>query len=107
VLVGVVLAVMIVFAVAATPMRCQGITSRRPFRGCKNRVYGFFGRCRHHGLQPGRRVMAALGGQRLLLRRVCPGCGQPSVFCRAGQTGKPFLGCSMFPSCRSRIELTG
>lgn len=98
---------MVVFVVAATPMRCQAPVAKPPFRGCRNMVYGFFGRCRNHGLQPGRRLIGALGGQRLLLRRVCPRCGQPSVFCRASDTGRPFLGCSGFPACKTPRWLGG
>jgi hypothetical protein len=105
VLIGVAAAVMVVLVVTGTPMPCRGQTSKAPFRGCKNYVYGLFGRCRHHGMQPGRRVIAVLGGHRLLLRRVCAGCGLPTEFCRAGSNGWPFLGCSGFPSCTKRRSL--
>jgi hypothetical protein len=103
----VVVAGLTVFVVTATPMHCQGPIARPPFRGCRHVVYGLFGRCRNHGVQPARRVMAILGGQQLLLRRVCLGCGLPSVFCRAGDTGRPFLGCSGFPACRKQRWLAG
>lgn len=107
-LVGVVVgAVLAVAVVAGTPMHCQAPTAKPPFRGCKHMVYRFFGRCRNHGLQPRRRLIAVLGGQQLLLRRVCIRCGLPSVFCRAGDTGRPFLGCSGFPSCRKQRWLGG
>jgi hypothetical protein len=89
---------LVVLAVGV-PMRCQGPISRPPYRGCRKTVYGLLGRCRHHGFQPGRRLMAAAGGGRLLLRRTCGGCGQPAVFARMSVTGKPFLGCSEHPAC--------
>lgn len=100
-------AVLVLAVVAGTPMHCQGQTSKPPFRGCKIIVYGIFGRCRIHRLQPRRRMIAVLGGQKLLLRRVCISCGLPSVFCRARDTGKPFLGCSGFPSCKKPRWLGG
>jgi hypothetical protein len=93
--------VVILLLAGGVPMRCQGPIARPPFRGCRRRVYGFLGRCRNHGFQPGRRLMAAIGGSPLLLRRTCAGCGQPAVFCRMQDTGKPFLGCSGFPACKN------
>jgi hypothetical protein len=100
-------AVVIVFLVAGTPMWCQAPIGRPPFRGCRRRVPGFFGRCRDHGVRPGRRLVAVLGGQQLPLRRICAGCGRPAVFCRARDTGRPFLGCSGFPDCKKRRWLAG
>jgi hypothetical protein len=93
------LAVLILLTVGL-PMRCHAPIARRPFRGCRKTVYGVLGRCRYHGFQPGRRMMAAAGGSRLLLRRTCGGCGQPTVFVRMSATGKPFLGCSEYPACK-------
>lgn len=92
--------VVIALLAVGVPMRCQGPIARPPFRGCRKTVYGFLGRCRNHGFQPSRRLMAALGGSRLPLRRTCAGCGQPTVFCRIQDTGKPFLGCSGYPACK-------
>lgn len=83
------------------PMRCQGAIARPPFRGCCIRVYGFLGHCRNHGFQPQRRMMSALGGQRLAARRTCSSCGRPAVFCRRRDTGRPFLGWSGFPECKN------
>jgi hypothetical protein len=96
---GAVLTVLILLAVVV-PMRCQGPIARPPYRGCRKTVYGLLGRCRYHGFQPGRRLMAAAGGGRLLLRRTCGGCGQPAVFVRMSDTGKPFLGCTEYPACK-------
>jgi hypothetical protein len=95
------LAVLAIVAGGA-PMHCQGPTARSPHRGCHKVVYGLFGHCRYHGFQPGRRVIATAGGGRLLLRRTCAGCGQPTVFARISATGKPFLGCSEYPACKSK-----
>ena len=100
------LAVLVLLAVAV-PMRCQGPIARPPYRGCRKTVYGLVGRCRYHGFQPGRRLMAAAGGGRLLLRRTCGGCGQPAVFARMSATGKPFLGCSDYPACKKIRFLDG
>jgi hypothetical protein len=82
------------------PMRCQGPTSKAPFRGCRKSVYGFVGRCIYHGRRPGLRAMAMLGGRHLPGRRVCDKCGRSTVFGRVMDTGKPFLGCSGFPECK-------
>lgn len=95
------------FLAAGLPMRCRGPISRQPFRGCRQVVYGFFGHCRHHGFQPGRRLIAASGGDQLLSRRTCGGCGQPTVFCRERDHGRPFLGCTTFPGCRHKRPLAG
>jgi hypothetical protein len=89
------------------PMHCQGPTARSPHRGCRKVVYGLLGHCRYHGFQPGRRVIAAAGGGRLLLRRTCAGCGQPTVFARISATGKPFIGCSEYPACKNKRFLDG
>lgn len=94
--------VAVVALLAGVPMRCQGPIARSPFRGCRNTVYGFLGHCRHHGFQPGRRLMAVAGGSRLLQRRTCPRCGEPRAFVRLRTTGKPFLGCSGYPACERR-----
>jgi hypothetical protein len=96
-----------VFVAAGLPMRCRGPTSRRPFRGCLNVVCGFFGHCRNHGFQPGRRLIATLGGDQLLSRRTCGSCGQLTVFGRDRDDGKPFLGCTAFPDCRNKHRLAG
>jgi hypothetical protein len=103
---GAVLAALVLLAVVV-PMRCQGPIARPPYRGCRKTVYGLLGRCRYHGFQPGRRLMAAAGGGRLLLRRTCGGCGQPTVFARMSDTGKPFLGCSEYPACKKIRFLDG
>jgi hypothetical protein len=100
------LAVLAIVAGGA-PMHCQGPTARSPHRGCRKVVYGLLGHCRYHGFQPGRRVIAAAGGGRLLLRRTCAGCGQPTVFARISATGKPFLGCSEYPACKNKRFLDG
>jgi hypothetical protein len=55
---GAVLAALVLLAVVV-PMRCQGPIARPPYRGCRKTVYGLLGRCRYHGFQPGRRLMAA------------------------------------------------
>jgi ribosomal protein L34 len=91
----------VVVLAGGVPMQCQAPIARPPFRGCRNRVYGFLGRCRNHGFQPGRRRMAAVGGSQLLQRRVCRSCGQPTVFCRMRADGKPYLGCSGYPACKN------
>jgi hypothetical protein len=93
--------VVVVLLAFGVPMRCQAPITRAPFRGCHNTVYGFLGHCRNHGFQPSRRLMAVLGGQQLLLRRTCRVCGQPTLFCRRQDTGKPFLGCTDFPACKT------
>jgi hypothetical protein len=85
----------------ATPMRCQGPIAKRPFRGCRKRVCGFMGHCRYHGFQPGRRIMAVFGGESLLRRRICSKCGSATVFGRVLGTGKPFIGCSGYPTCKN------
>jgi hypothetical protein len=90
----------VVLAAAVIPMPCQAPISRPPYRGCRHRVYGLFGRCRSHGQRPGFRLIATLGGQRLSARRICSACGRPAGFARARATGKPFLGCTGFPECR-------
>ena len=95
------LVAVVVLLARGVPMQCQGPVARPPFRGCRIRVYGFLGRCRTHGLQPGRRLMATVGGSRLLLRRTCAGCGQPTVFRRMQVTGKSYLGCSGYPACKN------
>jgi hypothetical protein len=100
------LAVLVLLAVAV-PMRCQGPIARPPYRGCRKTVYGLLGRCRHHGFQPARRLMAAAGGGQLLLRRTCRSCGQPAVFARMSATGKPFLGCREYPACKKIRFLDG
>jgi hypothetical protein len=100
------LAVLAIVA-GGVPMRCQGPTARSPHRGCRKVVYGLLGHCRYHGFQPGRRLIAAAGGARLLLRRTCGGCGQPTVFARISATGKPFLGCSEYPACTNKRFLDG
>jgi hypothetical protein len=83
------------------PMRCQGPIAKPPFRGCRRTVYGFLGHCRSHGFQMGRRLMAVLGGQQLLQRRICRACGHPALFCRHQGTGKPFVGCTSYPVCKT------
>jgi hypothetical protein len=83
------------------PMRCQGLISKPPYRGCRKRVYGLVGNCRFHGRRAGLRLIAVFGGIDLPQRRVCERCGSPSMFCRASDTGKPFLGCSAFPNCKN------
>jgi hypothetical protein len=93
--------VVLKFLAFILPMRCQGAIARPPFRGCRIRVYGFLGHCRNHGFQPQRRMMSALGGQRLAARRTCSSCGRPAVFCRRRDTGRPFLGCTGFPECKN------
>jgi len=100
------LAVLAIVA-GGVPMRCQGPTARSPHRGCRKVVYGLLGHCRYHGFQPGRRLIAAAGGARLLLRRTCGGCGQPTVFSRISATGKPFIGCSEYPACTNKRFLDG
>jgi hypothetical protein len=102
---------LIAVAVAAgiflvTPMHCQGVIAKPPFRGCRKIVVGLFGRCHYHGFQPGRRVILLLGGPRLPLRRVCDKCGQPRVFGRHQDSGRPFLGCAGFPACTRSIQLS-
>jgi hypothetical protein len=89
------------------PMHCQGVISRPPYRGCHKMVVGLLGYCRNHGFQPGRRVVRLAGGPKLPLRRVCHNCGQPRVFGRLQDTGKPFLGCTGYPACKSPRFLAG
>jgi hypothetical protein len=87
-------------------MHCQAVIARPPFRGCRKIVMGVFGRCYNHGFQPGRRVIRLLGGPKLPLRRVCDKCGQPRVFGRHQESGRPFLGCTGYPACMRAIQLS-
>lgn len=88
------------------PMHCQAVIAKPPFRGCRKIVMGVFGRCYNHGFQPGRRVIRLLGGPKLPLRRVCDKCGQPRVFGRHQDSGRPFLGCAGYPACIRAIQLS-
>jgi hypothetical protein len=89
----------------AAPMQCAGVIAKSPYRGCYKIVPGLFGRCRYHGFQPRRRVIRLLGGQKLLMRRACDKCGQPRVYGRHPDSGRPFLGCAGHPACTRSIEL--
>jgi hypothetical protein len=89
------------------PMRCHGPISKPPFRGCRTPVIGLLGRCRHHGRRPDVRLVCLLGGERLASRRVCDRCGRARVFGRLRDTGRPFLGCSQYPSCKNARLLAG
>lgn len=102
------LVVVIIAAVVvpmAVPMYCAGVISKPPYRGCRKVVVGLFGRCYYHRFQPRRRFIQLLGGQKLLLRRVCDKCGRPRVFGRHQESGRPFLGCAGYPACTRSIEL--
>jgi ribosomal protein S27AE len=83
------------------PVRCNHPTSKPPFRGCKWHVYGFLGKCPHHGRVPGVRLMASFGGRELMRRRTCDRCGQPRVFARHNDTGRAYLGCTRYPVCKN------
>jgi ssDNA-binding Zn-finger/Zn-ribbon topoisomerase 1 len=52
-------------------------------------------------------VICLFGGERLGRRRVCDKCGQPRVFGRLQDTGKPFLGCVRYPNCKNAKLLAG
>lgn len=96
----------VVLSPLAVPMQCQGVTSKAPYRGCRKGVFGLLGQCRHHGRQARRRLIWLLGGSQLLQRQVCDKCGEPRVFGRLQDSGKPFLGCSRYPACKSPRLLT-
>jgi hypothetical protein len=93
-------AAVMLFPAFVLPVRCQGPIAKPPFRGCRKSVYGFVGHCRYHGRRPGLRIMAVLGGRHLPARRICDKCGRSTTFCRAMDSGKPFLGCAGFPECK-------
>jgi hypothetical protein len=96
-----ILGIAFMLAMFTVPMRCHSPISKPPIRGCRGRVYGLVGHCRHHGRRPVLRLMAALGGPHLPERRVCSICGRPTLFCRIQKSGKPFLGCSGYPNCKN------
>lgn len=83
------------------PMRCEHPISRPPFRGCRKRVYGFHGSCGSHGRNARARYLVALGGRKLMHRRVCGNCGRGKVFIRFQKDGKPYLGCTGYPQCKN------
>jgi hypothetical protein len=95
------LAVAAVLVAFLVPVRCAAPIGKPPFRGCRLRVSGMFGKCRHHGRRPDLRVMATFGGQGLIRRRTCDRCGQPRVFVRRRDNGRSFLGCTGFPVCQN------
>ncbi len=90
-----------VVLVVVLPVQCSHPISKAPFRGCSVWVTGFFGRCRYHGRGPENRVIARFGGQALISRRTCDRCGRPRVFNRFQDTGRAYLGCSRYPSCKN------
>ena len=98
--------VIVVLLPLVSPVRCQGVIARPPFRGCRKVVVGLLGPCHNHGLQPGRRLVALFGGSALLQRRGCHSCGSPAVFARLADSGRPFLGCSRYPACKNPVLLT-
>jgi hypothetical protein len=85
----------------AVPMRCEHPIGRTPFRGCRRTVYGFHGTCGSHGRRAQARYLVALGGRKLMHRRVCANCGRAKVFIRFQNSGKPYLGCTGYPNCKS------
>lgn len=91
----------VVLLAFGVPVRCSHPISKPPFRGCKAYVAGLLGRCSHHGRGPAVRLMATLGGQELMRRRTCDRCGQPRVFARHTDSGRAYLGCTGFPSCKN------
>lgn len=97
----------LVVVLTVFPMPCRSPISTPPFRGCRRRVVGLVGRCRNHGRRPGVRVICLFGGEQLGRRRVCDKCGQPQVFGRLQDTGKPFLGCVRYPNCKNAKLLAG
>lgn len=101
----IVVGVAVVVVPMVAPMQCAGVIAKSPYRGCYKIVPGLFGRCRHHGFQPRRRVIRLLGGQKLLMRRACDRCGRPRVYGRHQDSGRPFLGCAGHPACMRSIEL--
>jgi hypothetical protein len=104
----VVVLIVVFFAFAmcfVVPMRCSRPVSKPPHPGCRATVYGILGRCHHHGHPAGFRVMAVLGGQRLISRRYCDRCGQCRTYERFADSGRSYLGCAGFPDCKGPVVL--
>jgi hypothetical protein len=83
------------------PTSCHAPTKKPPFRGCAISVNGLLGRCRVHGRRAGYRMVVWLGGAKLAGRRICDKCGQRRVFGRLQDTGRAYLGCAGYPTCRN------
>lgn len=88
-----------------TRMRCRAPIGRKPYRPCRRVVRGLLGGCSAHGRRPIDRLLGMIGGDALLIRRVCDQCGNRRAFVRGVKDGSPYLGCTSFPSCRNTRSL--
>lgn len=102
---GLGLVVAVIVLAVGLPIRCHTPIAKPPYRGCLRRVAGLLGKCHTHGSRPMHRLIAVLGGRHLAERRICKKCGRSAVFCRARDTGRPFLGCIGYPNCRTPRQL--